>query len=310
MRLNKKDILPFTGISAALPNDSNGPSTNEDAKKSIVHHGFEKYSYMKDAHFTSHFPSYGKGMAQDGSPIPDTPDNEGGHGFVSITVDFFGSIFKEYDHNGAHIKEKLGKMEGINKEDDIVFTDGEMLDGDNRFGILQVLCGFEEHIVDYHVHSGHDNRITVHSPHACPSDMDIPYHCTYSGVHTIDDEQLKHEFGIEMQCKCHDDAELCRCIKKEEGYSHEDMTWCDDWFNLADFSHDMHDDHEHDDHEHDDHDEPTIFSVKADALKKGSILAKFSTLKGKAKDISMHFLHKKHAEQQKLARKAKRSSKK
>merc|ERR1711991_644323 len=167
---------------------------------------------------------------------------------------------------------------------------------------------------------------------------DIPYSCHYAGTRKFKDETLKHEFGIEVECKCANHEELCRCNKVEEGYSHEDMSWCADWFNPHDFEedrdddhddhddehhhddhHDHHDDdHHHDDHHHDDHhddhhhhhddddqhhgdrDVPVFeFDVKKDAVKKNAALAKFDSLKGKAKEASARFLHNKLAEQQK-----------
>merc|ERR1711991_776217 len=123
--------------------------------------------------------------------------------------------------------------------------------------------------------------------------------------------------------KCANHEELCRCNKVEEGYSHEDMSWCADWFNPHDFEEDRDDDHDdHDDeHHHDDHhdhhddddqhhgdrDVPVFeFDVKKDAVKKNAALAKFDSLKGKAKEASARFLHNKLAEQQKIAREQKK----
>merc|ERR1712185_106473 len=110
--------------------------------------------------------------------------------------------------------------------------------------------------------------------------------------------------------------ELCRCVKAGEGYSHEDMSWCADWFSPHDFEEDRdddhdddhhHDDHYHDDYNHGDRDVPVFeFNVKEDAVEKNTALAKFDSLKGKAKEVSARFLHKKLAEQQKLAREQKK----
>ena len=154
---------------------------------------------------TGAFSSYGFGMAQDGSPIPNNGDFEGGEGHVIIRVNFFDGIFKEYYHNGEKHTEKLGTMTGINKEDNIVFTDGDELERDGHkghiFGILQVTCGYEEHIADYHVHSGYDHRITVHSPLACPADMDAPYVCDYEGSWYGDDDHEADEYGVNWECR-------------------------------------------------------------------------------------------------------------
>ena len=78
MKMNKETLFPFTGVHEPLPNDANGPMTNEDAIKSIKSHKFDKYEYMKDKILDGEFYSYGHGMAQDASPIPDDPDYEGG----------------------------------------------------------------------------------------------------------------------------------------------------------------------------------------------------------------------------------------
>ena len=98
MEMNKKTSLPFTGIQEPLPNDSNGPSTNEDALHSIKSHNFHKYGYMEGKVLEGEFMSYGHGMAQDASPIPDNPDYEGSKSskISYLLVYNFYSIFREY----------------------------------------------------------------------------------------------------------------------------------------------------------------------------------------------------------------------
>ncbi len=318
--LEKKTWFPFTGLKEPLPNDANGPSTNDDAKKSIKHHGFEKYAYLKDKMMEGEFSSYGHGMAQDGSPIPDEPGYEGSQGAkggVKIKVDFFNGIFKSYLHKGSLITEKLGKMEGLNSEDNIVFTDGDMLTDDqsgredHRFGILEVLCGFEEHIVDYHVHSGYDNRITVHTPDACPIEMDVPNVCDYEGLWHGDDDHERDQYGVEWECKCEGKDEVCRCNHVQAGTSGEDMSWCAEWFNLNDFAEtvddDMDDDHEGEIQEPDKKDELPdevipVIQMNAGVTKQSSKLDLFNELKGDAKKSSTKFIATKLHEQKKIMR--------
>lgn len=298
MAMNKKTLFPFTGIQEPLPNDSNGPSTNEDALKSIKSQNLHKYEYMKDKTFEGDFMSYGHGMAQDASPIPDDPDNEGSKSKVKITVNFHedGGVFKEYIHNGVKYVDKLGKLAGINKQDDIVFVDGDTLerDGkeDRRFGILQVLCGFTEHIADYHVHSGWDNRVTIHTPEACPLEMDTPYICDYEGIWEGHDEDM----GFDYQCKCDGDVEMCKCLA--DGPEH---AWCSQWFDINQFI----ENHPQDDDEEDDHakglpeDAPAV-ALNEVAAKKGNKLSKFTELEYDDQKKAAKFLAKKLKDQQKL----------
>ena len=252
---------------------------------------------------------------------------------VKITVNLHedGGIFKEYMHNGVKYVEKLGKIPltfeymlysyirmliytyihtikhtgkiaGLNSQDDIVFIDGDTLtrDGveDRRFGILQILCGFTEHIADYHVHSGYDNRVTIHTPDACPLEMDTPYICDYKGIWEGHDEDA----GGDYQCKCDGDVEMCKCLAEGPEYA-----WCQQWFDINAFMNehpqDGDDDHE-DDHE-DDHVEHLPEDVPAVALNEvaknsGKKIAKFSELDADTKKKTEKFLFKKLQEQQKL----------
>lgn len=183
MALMKKDAEDgLSDSSHHLPNDADGPLTNDGAKRQIVHHGFEKYKYLNGKNLAGRFATPGHGMAQDGSPIPGHHDYEGDHVDVTISVNFFGSIFKTYYQGSERIMHKLGTMEGLDKQDNIIFTDGDMYGHGNipkedytpLHGSIMVECGLHEKIVDYHMHSGHDNRITIHDPKACPEEMEDP----------------------------------------------------------------------------------------------------------------------------------------
>jgi len=294
MEMNKKTLFPFTGIQEPLPNDSNGPSTNEDALKSIKSHNFHKYGYMEGKVLEGEFMSYGHGMSQDASPIPDNPDFEGSKSNVKITVDFHeeGGVFKEYLHNGVKYVEKLGKLTGLNKQDDIVFADGDTLErdgkADRRFGILQVICGFTEHIADYHVHSGWDNRVTIHTPDACPIEMDTPYVCDYKGTWEGHDEDL----GLDYQCKCDGDIEMCKCLA--DGPEH---AWCSEWFDINQFveTHEADDEHAEELPE----DAPAV-ALNEVAAKKGNKLSKFTDLEANYQKKASKFLATKLKDQQKL----------
>jgi len=300
MKMNKETRFPFSGVHEPLPNDSNGPMTNEGAIKSIKSHKLDKYEYMKDKVLDGEFYSYGHGMAQDASPIPDDPDYEGGKSKVKITVNLHedGGIFKEYMHNGVKYVEKLGKIAGLNSQDDIVFIDGDTLtrDGveDRRFGILQILCGFTEHIADYHVHSGYDNRVTIHTPDACPLEMDTPYICDYKGIWEGHDEDA----GGDYQCKCDGDVEMCKCLAEGPEYA-----WCQQWFDINAFMNehpqDGDDDHEDDHVEHLPEDVPAV-ALNEVAKNSGKKIAKFSELDADTKKKTEKFLFKKLQEQQKL----------
>jgi len=297
MEMNKKDLFPFTDVHEPLPNDSNGPSTNADAIASIKSHKLDKYGYMKDKHLEGEFLSYGHGMAQDASPIPDSPDYEGDNSKVKIIVNLQddGGIFKEYMHNGVKYVDKLGKIAGLNNQDDIVFADGDTLerDGktDRRFGILQVVCGFTEHIADYHVHSGWDNRVTIHSPDACPLEMDTPYICDYKGIWEGHDEDM----GIDYQCKCDGPVEMCKC--HNEG---PDFAWCSQWFDINQFLENHSDDEHHDDHEEALPEDAPAVMLNEVASKKGNKLSKFNELDVEVQKKAGNFLAKKLQQQQKL----------
>lgn len=114
-----------------------------------------------------------------GSPIPAHHDYEGDHVDVTVSVNFFGSIYKTYYQGSERVMHKLGTMEGLDKEDNIIFTDGDMYGhGDipeseytPLHGSIMIECGLHEKIVDYHMHSGHDNRLTIHTPHFCPAEV-------------------------------------------------------------------------------------------------------------------------------------------
>ena len=68
MSLNKKDAEdgPSADYHLGLPNDADGPLTNDGAKRQIVHHGFEKYKYLNGKNMAGKFAIPGHGMAQDG----------------------------------------------------------------------------------------------------------------------------------------------------------------------------------------------------------------------------------------------------
>ena len=68
MALNKKDAEdgPSAAYHLGLPNDADGPLTNDGAKRQIVHHGFEKYKYLNGKNMAGRFAIPGHGMAQDG----------------------------------------------------------------------------------------------------------------------------------------------------------------------------------------------------------------------------------------------------
>lgn len=307
MAMNKKTLFPFTGVHEPLPNDSNGPSTNEDALKSVVSGKLDKYGYLKDKHFEGEFSSYGHGMAQDASPIPDDPDYEGDDSKVKITLNFNddGGVFKEYMHEGVKYVDKLGKISGLNKEDDIVFADGDSLErdghSDRQFGILQVICGYTEHIADFHVHSGWDNRVTLHTPDACPLEMDTPYVCDYDGIWEGHDQDM----GFDYQCKCDGDIEMCKCLA--DGPDH---AWCQQWFDINAFMNDHpqdEDDEHHDDEEDDMDDHAKALPEEAPAVmlnevaaKKGNKLSKFNEMDVDYQKKASKFLAKKLKDQQKL----------
>jgi len=184
MAMNKKDAEdgPSSAYHLGLPNDADGPLTNDGAKRQIVHHGFEKYKYLNGKNMAGRFAIPGHGMAQDGSPIPAHHDYEGDHVDVTVSVNFFGSIYKTYYQGSERVMHKLGTMEGLDKQDNIIFTDGDMYGHGNipeseytpLHGSIMIECGLHEKIVDYHMHSGHDNRITIHTPHFCPAEMEDP----------------------------------------------------------------------------------------------------------------------------------------
>ena len=250
---------------------------------------------------------------------------------VKITVNLHedGGIFKEYMLHGVKYVDKLGmitlthaymlyshihalmhlyahilmyihtgKIAGLNSQDDIVFIDGDTLTRDGvegrRFGILQILCGFTEHIADYHVHSGYDNRVTIHTPDACPLEMDTPYICDYKGIWEGHDEDA----GGDYQCKCDGDIEMCKCLAEGPEYA-----WCQQWFDINAFMNehpqDGDDDHEDDHVEHLPEDVPAV-ALNEVAKKSGKKIAKFTELDADTKKKTEKFLFKKLQEQQKL----------
>jgi hypothetical protein len=159
-----------------LPNDADGPLTNDGAIRSIVKHNFGPYEYLKGKQFDGKFKSAGHGYSLNGSPIPDDPDYEGQHKEVEIHVGFFGGVFKTYYFKGEKKTDKIGEMAGLNKDENIVFIDGDKHAREGvdvplpNFGTVMVVCGETDKIADYHMHSGHDNRITIHSVEACDHD--------------------------------------------------------------------------------------------------------------------------------------------
>jgi len=158
-----------------LPNAADGPLTNPGALESIVTHHFGAYDYLRNLKITHLIPTIGHGLADDGmSPIPDNEGFEGGKQIYTLQVDFFGKIFKShYDYAKKDtVFDVLGEMQGLDKQDDIIFVNGDVdQDGHLQFGKLQVLCGLSFKIVDFHMHSGNDARITVHHPGACNDEI-------------------------------------------------------------------------------------------------------------------------------------------
>ena len=71
MAMNKKDAEdgPSSAYHLGLPNDADGPLTNDGAKRQIVHHGFEKYKYLNGKNMAGRFAIPGHGMAQDGTSL-------------------------------------------------------------------------------------------------------------------------------------------------------------------------------------------------------------------------------------------------
>lgn len=176
--LNKHFAIDSSGEGKGpLPNDADGPLTNEGAHADIVNHHFHKFEYLNGMHMSGKFAIPGHGMAQDGSPIPDNEGYEGGKVDVDIAVDFFGDITKSYHQGGKYYHIVLGHMAGLNKEDNIVFVDGDLHAHDGALvevphhGSIMIACGLTDKIADYHMHSGHDSRLTIHSTKACEHDL-------------------------------------------------------------------------------------------------------------------------------------------
>ena len=109
-----------------------------------------------------------------GSPIPMRPDYEGWKMIYTLKIDFFGKVFKtHWDHDSqTTVYQLMGEINGLNKDGNLVFTDGEPdPDGHVQFGILEIVCGLNFKLADFHMHSGNDARITVHDPGACNDEI-------------------------------------------------------------------------------------------------------------------------------------------
>ena len=62
-------LKQFDGDAEHLPNDADGPLTNDGALRSIVHHNFGKYKYLEGKQFDAKFKSAGHGYALDGKAV-------------------------------------------------------------------------------------------------------------------------------------------------------------------------------------------------------------------------------------------------
>ena len=189
--------LVASEMQRAVPNGGDFALTNEGAHAEIVSVDFSMYSYFKNKKLSRLVPTVGHGLADDGSPIPANAGYEGSKKEWTIEINFFGKIYKTHYNYEKHLSEKIlmGIMKGLDKQSNIVFVDGHVDDGQHtQFGVLMVACGLEEKIVDFHMHSGNDARITVHHPSACNKEVQDEYKNTiYENKIKGQEEKAKEE---------------------------------------------------------------------------------------------------------------------